>query len=786
MAKNLVIVESPAKARTIEKYLGRGYKVLASVGHVKDLPGNELAVDVENNFEPKYTVIRGKRKVIDELKKAATSSDNVYLAPDPDREGEAIAWHIANELGKRNNEKIKRVLFTEITKKGVQDGIKNHMPIDVDRVNAQQARRILDRLVGYMVSPLLWKPLKYGLSAGRVQSVALRLICEKEFAIEAFKPEEYWNIDGFFNPTGTDAVIKARLEKKNGKKIKVKNEAEAKQVLSDVEGKPFEISDVVKKEVKQSAPLPFITSKLQQEAARKLSFSAKKTMMVAQRLYEGLELGKEGPVGLITYMRTDSTRVSDDAVAEGRAYVEREYGKEFLSNRKQSKSKKANVQDAHEAIRPTSVERTPDSVKSLLDNDQYRLYKLIWERFVASQMADALYDQSTVLISEGVYEFKFQGKILKFPGFRSIYVEGVDEAEEGNADKVFDVNKGDKLKVEKFDPKQHFTQPPARYTEATLVKTLEAEGIGRPSTYASIISVILDREYVILQEKRFRPTELGRVVNQLLVSNFPNIFETKFTAGLETQLDDVADGEKDWVGVLKEFYGSFEPVLKKAEGQFTSDLTLENKCPTCDSPLTIKYGRNGSFVACTKYPDCSFTSDYERDEEGKIVLVEKEAPPASGVECEKCGAELVFKKTRFGEILACPGYPECKNIKNYIKLPDGGIKILEQGEELKDPCPKCGGGLTVKSGRRGMFIACKSYPTCKFTANFSVDEEGNIVPQVDKVADVNCEKCGKEMVLRKGPRGRFFACSGYPDCKNTKPVEVLEDGTIVAKEKKGK
>lgn len=782
MPKNLVIVESPAKARTIEKYLGRNFKVLASVGHVKDLPASSLGVDIDNGFEPKYSVIRGKKKVIDELKKAATGADNIYLAPDPDREGEAIAWHIAEELGKKNKEKIHRVLFNEITKKGIEEGIKNTGPINENRTNAQQARRILDRLVGYLVSPLLWKALKYGLSAGRVQSVALRLLVEREEEIEKFKPEEYWLIDVTFEG-GQKAQLKARLEKKNGKKFKVKNGEEAEKVLSELKAGEYNVAEVVRKEVYERAPLPFITSKLQQEAARKLSFSAKRTMMLAQRLYEGIELGSEGPVGLITYMRTDSTRVSPDATEEAKGFIKKQYGENFLAKGVKASGKKKNVQDAHEAIRPTSVNRTPESVKNVLDNDQYKLYKLIWDRFVASNMADAVYDQNTINIENGPYGLKSQGKVLKFPGFQTLYIEGRDENGEKDQEFIFEVKEGEKLSPEKHDSKQMFTQPPARYSEATLVKTLEAEGIGRPSTYASIISTLIDREYALMQEKRFHPTELGRVVCKLLVANFAMIFETKFTAGMEEELDGIEEGKLTWKGVLDDFYTKFRPELEQAEKKFNADLKIDMNCPECGKELTIKHGRNGNFVACTSYPECKFTSNYERLEDGSFKLVPKEEAKPSGIECEKCGKEMVFKQTRFGEVLACPGYPECKNLKNYVKLPDGTLKILAAGEEIGTPCPKCGSGLTIKGGRNGMFIGCTKYPDCDFTANMQVNEDGEIIPKYDKVDEnVKCEKCGKKMVLKKSRRGKFFACTGYPDCKNAKSTVVLEDGTISVKQ----
>jgi len=782
MPKNLVIVESPAKARTIEKYLGRTYKVMASVGHVKDLPASSIGVDVEDNFKPKYTVIRGKKKVIDEIKKVANSAENIYLAPDPDREGEAIGWHIAEELGKKNKDKISRVLFNEITKRGIEEGIKNTGPINENRVNAQQARRILDRLVGYMVSPLLWKPLKYGLSAGRVQSVALRLLIAREEEIEKFKPEEYWLIDAIFNG-GKNSELKARLEKKDGKRYKVPNGEEAEKVLSDLKSGQYNVAEVIRKEVKERAPLPFITSKLQQEAARKLSFSAKKTMMVAQKLYEGIELGKEGPVGLITYMRTDSTRVSPDATKEAVDFISKEFGQDYLAKGKKGGAKGKNVQDAHEAIRPTSVSRTPDSVKNVLDRDQHRLYKLIWDRFLASNMADAIYDQNTINIANGPYTLKSQGKVLKFPGFRTLYIEGVDEVGEKDQDVIFDVKEGEKLDAKKHDSKQMFTQPPARYSEATLVKTLEQEGIGRPSTYASIISTLIDRGYSEMLEKRFKPTELGRVVCSLLIANFDKFFETKFTAGMEEELDEIEEGKRTWTGVLQEFFDKFKPELDKAEKEFGSNLTLDLDCPECKEKLMMKYGRNGSFAACSSYPECKFTSNYERLEDGSFKLVPKEEDKPSGIQCEKCERELVFKKTRFGDVLACPGYPECKNIKNYVKLPGDEIKILSAGEDIGTPCPKCGSGLTIKGGRNGMFIGCSTYPDCDFTGNMEVNDKGEIIPKFDKVDEnVKCEKCGKQMVLKKSRRGKFFACTGYPECKNAKSTMVLEDGTITVKE----
>ncbi|MGA1846682.1 type I DNA topoisomerase [Deferribacter abyssi] len=777
MSKNLVIVESPAKARTIEKYLGKDFKVMASIGHVKDLPENELGVDVDKDFKPKYKIIKGKKKIIDALKKEAEKSDVVYLAPDPDREGEAIAWHIAEEI-KKKNFNIKRVEFHEITKKGISEGISNPKEINLKRVNAQQSRRILDRLVGYLVSPLLWKPLKYGLSAGRVQSVALRLICEREEEIEKFVPKEYHLVDGLF--LIGDNSIKARLEKKDGKKFEIPDEETVNKIKEEVLKSAFVVSKVDRKEAKQSAPLPFITSTLQQEAVRKLGFSAKKTMIIAQQLYEGVGLGKEGPVGLITYMRTDSTRISEDAKSEARNYIIDKFGEKYVGNLRIKKSGTKNVQDAHEAIRPTSVLREPELVKEFLSNDQYKLYKLIWERFVASQMAPAKYDRSIIEISDGIYTFVARGKILTFDGFMKLYTEGKDNGdEEGENGLIVDVKVNEKAALKEITSKQMFTTPPPRYTEATLVKTLEQKGIGRPSTYATIISTIVERGYVTIKDKKFYPTELGRIVNSLLISNFPKIFDIKFTANMEKDLDEIEKGKVDWKKVLKDFYINFEKELKKAEDKLVMDLTIDNKCPQCHGDLIIKYGKNGAFVACNNYPECKFTSDFKRNENGQIELVESKKGEDTGIKCEKCGKEMVIKKSRFGEILACSGYPECKNIKNFIKL-ESGIRVIENNEKIDEKCPECGNDLYIKKGRNGLFIGCSNYPECKFTANFRVND-GKIVPVVIKVDDVECEKCGGKMVLKRGRRGSFFACENYPECKNTKSAITLDDGTITVK-----
>ena len=757
---NLVIVESPAKAKTIEKYLGSDYKVIASVGHIIDLPPNELGVDVDNNFEPKYIVIEGKEKVISSLKSNAKKADAVYLAPDPDREGEAIAWHIASQIDK--NKPVKRVLFNEITKKGILDGINNPGDININRVNAQQSRRILDRLVGYLVSPLLWKPLKYGLSAGRVQSVALRLICEREEEIERFVPVESWSINADFLIQGAKSAekgtLKAKLDKISGKKAEIKTEAEANKILESMP-KDFKVSDVEEKAVKQSPAEPFITSRMQQEAIRKLGFTSKKTMSVAQSLYEGVELA-EGPVGLITYMRTDSTRISPEAVDEAKNYITKTFGEEYTSKNKKISKKNNNVQDAHEAIRPTSVLRTPEAIKKYLTADQYKLYKLIWERFVSSQMSEAIYNQTVVRLTGDKYEFKATARVLAFAGFTKLYLESKEEDVKNDEDDEttisFKIAKETPALRDKTEKKQHFTQSPPRYTEATLVKTLEQQGIGRPSTYAAIISTIVDRKY----------TEL--------IENFPKIFEVKFTANMEKELDQIEDGSQNWHNVLSSFYKSFDKELKAAtEGKISANLETNKKCPICNSDLVIKMGKNGAFIACTQYPECKFTSNFKRSEKGEIELVEDKQFEGSGLICEKCGAELVYKKTRFGEVIACPNYPECKNIKNFLRYPDGSVKILEQGEKLDIKCPECSKDLVLKSGKNGIFAACSGYPECKFTANIEMKEDGKIGVKAAPSNESNevCEKCGKPMVIKRGFRGAFLACSGYPDCKNTKPLK---------------
>lgn len=780
MAKNLVIVESPSKAKTIEKYLGKDFRVTASMGHVKDLPENELGIDIENNFKPKYKILKGKKKVIDEIKKLAETSDKIYLAPDPDREGEAIAWHIAEMIKNKN---IYRVLFNEITQRGIEEGIKKPGKIDMQRVNAQQSRRILDRLVGYKVSPLLWKPIKFGLSAGRVQTVALRLIVEREEEIEKFVPKEYWVLTGIFDVSGQQ--IKSKLEKIDNKKAELSSEEDVKKVLDILDKNTGHIDNVDKKEVFQAPYPPFITSTMQQEAIRKLGFTAKKTMMIAQQLYEGVDIHKKGPTGLITYMRTDSTRVSDIAVKDARNYISKEFGDEYINKSKRiSKNKNENIQDAHEAIRPTDIFITPDSIKDSLTPDQYRLYKLIWERFIASQMADAVFEKTTVDISVKNITFRAVGKILKFQGFLKLYDESSEDVENEDQQLLPDVKNGDIAIPQKYEPKQNFTTPPYRYSEASLVKALEQKGIGRPSTYANIISTIVERGYVEVKDKRFYPTELGRFVIKLLLKNFLHIFDVGFTAEMEKKLDEIEEGQLDWIELLKEFYKSFSEDVENADKNLILSLKTDIKCPECNKAfLNIKYGKNGFFLACENYPDCSFTSNFTRDEHGKILLTDKNNNfEETDIICEKCNSKMVIKKSRFGEIITCPKYPECKNIKNFIRGMDGKITIIDKDYAIDEKCPECGGKLQLKKGRNGLFIGCKNYPACKFTSNYSIDENGKIIPKgKPKVEEFECEKCGKKMVLKWSRRGSFFACSGYPECKNTIPAITKEDGTIASK-----
>ncbi|MEH7222547.1 type I DNA topoisomerase [Bacillus sp. JJ1566] len=680
MSDYLVIVESPAKAKTIERYLGKKYKVKASMGHVRDLPRSQMGVDAKNHFEVKYITIRGKGPVLKELKTAAKKAKKVYLAADPDREGEAIAWHLAHSLNVDINSDC-RVVFNEITKDAIKESFKHPRPINQDLVDAQQARRVLDRLVGYNISPILWKKVKKGLSAGRVQSVAVRLIIDREKEIQNFEPEEYWSIKADFLK-GTDQ-FEGQFYGVNGKKVELTNESEVKDILSTVEGNSFTITSVTKKERKRNPAPPFITSSLQQEAARKLNFRAKKTMMLAQQLYEGIDLGKEGTVGLITYMRTDSTRISDTAIAEGSQYIEQTFGKQFLTDSKRKEKKGANTQDAHEGIRPTSVFREPNSVKQYLGRDQLRLYKLIWERFVASQMASAIMDTMSVDLKNGDVVFRATGSKVKFPGFMKVYVEGNDDNVEEKENMLPELKEGDQVFSKDIDPKQHFTQPPPRYTEARLVKTLEELGIGRPSTYAPTLDTIQKRGYVALDNKRFIPTELGEIVDELMLEFFPKILDVEFTAKMEQNLDEVEEGKTEWINIIDDFYKDFEKRLEIAEAEM-KEVEIKDEpagvdCENCGHPMVYKMGRYGKFMACSNFPDCRNT---------KPIVKE------IGVPCPKCDkGNIVERKSKKKRIFyGCDQYPECD--------------FLSWDKPLPRKCPKCENLLVEKKLKKGIQVQC--------------------------------------------------------------------------------
>ncbi|MCZ6528484.1 MAG: type I DNA topoisomerase [Candidatus Dadabacteria bacterium] len=732
MSKSLIIVESPAKAKTIKKYLGEDFNVEASSGHLIDLPTSKLGVDIDNNFNPEYVVIRGKAKYLDKLKKAAKNADKVYLASDPDREGEAIAWHIANELNIWD--KSRRVLIHEITKSAVKKSIENPTDISQNRFEAQQARRVLDRLVGYKVSPLLWRKVRKGLSAGRVQSVALRLVVEREREIEAFKPREYWSIESELKRTEDEIAdsFVASLAKFEGEKVEISKEEQSNHMLDSVKNGDFIVSSVDRKDKKRNALPPFITSTLQQEASRKIRFGTKKTMSIAQKLYEGIELGEEGPVGLITYMRTDSVRVSNDALVEARSYIKENYGDQYLPATPNTFKVKKSAQDAHEAIRPTFANKIPDSIKEFLSDEEYKLYKLIWQRFLASQMNPIIYDQTTLEIEAGKGTFRATGSIIKFPGFSAVYLEGKEEEEEAKEKdemrKLPDVSVGDKLDLINLEGKQHFTQPPPRFSESSLVKELEEKGIGRPSTYASIISTIQDREYVLREKNRLSPTVLGRTVNDLLIQGFPEIMDVQFTADMEEKLDDVEDGNVNWVELLRGFYDGFADRLDKAQ-ESMKGVETNITCDNCSAPMIIKWGKNGEFLSCSRYPDCKNAKAFEYDSEGNIKIVERAAPVLrEDIGCDKCSAPMVIKQSRRGEFLACSRYPDCKNAKAFEYDPDGNIKIIEREEPLVREdikCEKCGKPMAERKGRFGKFIGCTGYPKCRNIKN--IDEHGNIV-----------------------------------------------------------
>ena len=746
--KKLLVVESPTKVKTISKFLGIDFVIKASKGHVKDLPQNSLGVDIEHDFKPTYRTIKGKERILKEIREAAKNSEEVYLAPDPDREGEAIAWHIAQDIKKHAEDKpLKRAVFHEITKRAVTDAIKHPRELDENLFNAQQARRILDRLVGYKLSPLLWKKVKRGLSAGRVQSVAVKIVCEREKEIQNFIPEEYWTITALLNAS-QPPEIKAILTKIDGKKAKVSNDEEAKKIKGELENSDFIIEKVEKKRIKRNPLPPFITSRLQQEASRRFGFTAKKTMMLAQRLYEGVDIGNFGSVGLITYMRTDSVRTADEAISMVREYIKNNYGEDFLPAQPNRFKNKNSAQDAHEAIRPTSTQFTPDLVKKYLDSDRWKLYKLIWDRFVASQMPAAEYDQTTITIKAGKYTLTASGKVLKFAGYLKVYNDQIDEKDQ---EQTFPpVKDGEKLQLKRVELKQNFTKPPPRYTEGSLVRALEEKEIGRPSTYATIISTIQEREYVKKEKNFLTPTDLGFLITELLDKSFPEIMDEKFTAEMEKRLDLIEEGKRNWVDDLKEFYQRFEKDIEKAQVEM-KDVKKEGvevtdeKCPICGAPLVIRYGKYGKFLACSNYPKCKYTRPLPEEIE------------YAGEICPKCGGRLIVKRGKGGvRFIACENYPKCDYTKPYSL----GIK-----------CPKCREGEIVEkvSAKGKIFYSCSRYPDCDFAV-------------WDEPVDVECSNCGYPILVKKRKgKSYYYQC---PNCKATFSKEEIQKKLKEKEEKK--
>ena len=725
--KDLVIVESPAKAKTINRYLGSSYTVKASMGHVRDLPAAKLGVDVDDDFKPHYVVISGKRKVVKDLKDAASKAGDIYLAPDMDREGEAIAWHLANLIDK-DKSRIKRVIFNEITERAIKEAFRSPTEIDMRKVDAQQARRVLDRLVGYKVSPLLWKVVHRRTSAGRVQSVAVRLICEREDEISKFVPTEYWTIDAEFTTPRGD-VIKAALEKIGKAKAALGTAKEAADARDDIKSQSFSVLAVDQKEKRRNPRPPYITSTLQQDGARRIGLSARKTMAVAQALYEGIDLGDQGPVGLITYMRTDSIRVASDACDEARALIRSAYGDGYLPGTATKFRKPKSSQDAHEAIRPTDVSRTPDSVAPFLTKDQARLYRLVWERFLASQMAPAIYDATTVEIQGGRYIFKASGSVMKFDGFLKVYGEKPEDEEEKGIPRV---EVGEPMELAKIDANRHETEPPPRYTESSLIKELEDKGIGRPSTYATILSTIVERKYVEkIKGNALICTELGRTVLTILLRLFPDIFEVGFTARLEGQLDKIESGQDEWVKVIHDFYEPFRKDLENAdkmrkELKGAVEEQVDEKCESCGRPMVKKWGRHGRFLACSGYPECKTTKPLEAEQ----VHVD--------AKCPACGGEMVVRTGRYGKFLACKNYPACKGTQS-VTL---GVK-----------CPECGEELLERRTKRGrIFFGCQGYPNCKFAT-------------WNRPAAQACPQCGYPVMVIKASseKGNRLEC---PKCKS--------------------
>lgn len=748
MSETLLVVESPSKARTISKYLGKGFVVKASMGHIRDLPHNKIAVDVEKDFQPSFVILSTKKKTVSELKSEAAKTKKILLAADPDREGEAICYHLA-EIFKDSEKPIKRVLFYEITSKSVKEAIENPIEIDPCKVEAQIARRIVDRLVGYYISPLLWEKVKPRLSAGRVQTVALRMLSEREAEIEAFVPQEYWVI-GALVQGDEKKPFECKLSHFKGKKAEVKNKEQNDEIVESLKGKEWRVNSLIQKEVKKSPPPPYTTSKLQQEASRLLKFPVKKTMSVAQRLYEGVDLAKGETTGLITYMRTDSTRTSPQAIQSARKFILETYGKEYLPEKEKIYSPKESAQDAHEAIRPTDVNRTPESIREYLKDDEFSLYKLIWKRFVASQMEDAIFHNTKAQIECGNAMFLAQGSICTFKGFRTVY-ETSDESEDKSLPPL---KKGEKLELIELKSEQKWTEPPSRYSEATLVKALEENGIGRPSTYASIITTVQEREYARKENGYLIPTALGRMVAEILVKHFPKIFDINYTASLEEELDRIEKGDEDRLKLLKRFWKLFAKTLEEAKAEMANirkeGKPTDEKCPKCKSPMIIKMGPFGPFLACSNYPKCKKTMPLP----GEVKSVNA---PEEEMVCEICGSKMVVKNGRYGPFLACEHYPKCKGKKTLVSTKSGEL-LIKKEELLEEKCPQCGGNLVNRRGKFGPFVSCSNYPECKY-----IKKKEGAAPNKELPP---CPECGSALrVLFTKKKKPFYGCSNYPKCK---------------------
>jgi len=773
LGKKLVIVESPAKAKTINKFIGKDYVVKASVGHVRDLPKSTLGVD-EETFEPTYETLEGKEKVVSELKAAAKTADAIYIASDPDREGEAIGWHVMSLLGK-DASKVQRIMFHEITKTAVLKAIATPGQIDINKVNAQQARRVLDRLVGYKLSPLLWDKVKRGLSAGRVQSVALKMIVDRENDIRAFVPEEYWTLAARLAASSPPPFV-AKLTKIDGKKADITNETTAREVEAQAKSGSYVVDKIARKERKQSPGAPFITSSLQQEAYRRFKYPVKRTMSIAQGLYEGRDIGgTEGQVGLITYMRTDSTRVSDEAIAEVRDFITKKWGPDIIPDKPNTYKVKKSAQEGHEAIRPTSIGHDPEKIKSHLTRDEYNVYKMIFERFVASQMKPALFDVTDADIANGKLTFRASGEVLRFAGFLSIFREVAEVAEGEIGDDAAAVaedkapatdkalprmEEGEKLEFLSLDTRQNFTQPPPRFTEATLVKALEENGIGRPSTYGTILQTIQTRDYTYKDEGKFIPSELGMLVARLLRESFGDIIDEKYTAKMEDELDDIEAGKLEWKTSMASFSKQFNRDLEKAKGEMKQvkgeGIKTDEICDKCGSPMSMKFGRFGEFLACSNYPECKNTKE--------VAMKGAKQEPAEELICDKCGKPMTLKRSRFGQFYACTGYPDCKNTK------DPKLLNVAVPDDPQPPCEKCGKEMVMKRGRYGPFYSCSGYPECSNIRKIGGKGKGGSA----EPTGVHCPTCKEgELVQRSSRRGMFYSCNRYPKCEfsmSNKPV----------------